>query len=196
MGVQVFLEPGHPELLEADAATQDEVLVEVEAGEGLGLGVVALLELSVVGQPGAVVGQVGPHHVEHRLAVLGEGGATHLDRQVAAWVGLGAGGRQPGREDGTAGGRDGVHLLVGTAVLDDDLAVDPAVGLHPRQRAVDLLVRRGPEEPDRPLEAPCELEPRCRPLAERDEESVLEGHALSVACYATSCKPVATKMLE
>ena len=60
----------------------------------------------------------------------------------------------------------------------DDLAADPAVALHPREHAVDLLVGRGPEEPDRLVEAAGELEPGGGALAERDEEGVFEGHGV------------------
>ena len=47
-------------------------------------------------------------------------------------------------------------------------------------RVHHLLVGRVPEEAERLLEAPGELEPARGSLAERDEEGVLEGHAGSV----------------
>ena len=58
---------------------------------------------------------------------------------------------------------------------------DPAVGLHAGEDAVDLLVGGVPEEADRLLEAPRELEPGARALAQGDEERVFEGHAEMVA---------------
>ena len=67
-------------------------------------------------------------------------------------------------------------FLSGRPLWATSVRGDPAVCLHPREHAVDLLVGGVPEEADRPLEAPGQVEPGRGLLVEGDEKGVLEGH--------------------
>ena len=98
-------------------------------------------------------------------------------RKVSIGIGLG----EPVGEDLSAGVRDGVDASCPGGRSAGRLDGDPAVVLHAREHAVDLLVGGVPEEADRLLEAPRELEAGRGPLAEGDEERVFEGHGSSAA---------------
>ena len=85
--------------------------------------------------------------------------------------------------------RDGVAALGAARVAG--AGRHPAVALHPPQHLVDLLVGGPPEEPDRPVEAPGQLDAGRGSLAQRDEERVFEGHASSLGVDASLVQLVA-----
>ena len=176
VGVQVVGDPVDPEAFEADAAAQHQPLVEPGPVEGGRVGELLALELLVVREPGGVVGP-GVQEVGGQRGAVAVRRPAQLDRQLAAERLHRHRRGQPLGQHPPPLGRRRVDPLVGPALLLDDLDAHPAVGLHPRQHAVDLLVGGVPEEAERLLEPPGQLEPARRALAERDEEGVLEGHA-------------------
>ncbi len=180
MCLQAFGDPVDPELFEPDAPAQDQPTVQVGGVEPVRVGELLLLHLEVVRKADRVVGARFAHVVEHPLAVAVRR-PTELDGNVAAEGLHRHRGRQPVGQHLTSGGRGGVDALVRPTSLVDHLDGDPAVGLHPRQDAVDLLVGRVPEEAEGLLEAMGELEAGRRSLTECDEESVLEGHGAKCA---------------
>ena len=93
---------------------------------------------------------------------------------------------QPAGEFGPARRGHPVDLLVRAAVLGDLGVRDPAGLVHPAQHPVDLLVRGRPEVADRPVEPPGQLVPGPGPLAQRDQDRVLQRHTRQ-RTYATRC---------
>ena len=75
--------------------------------------------------------------------------------------------------DDTAVGRDVVDLFGRRPPSSE--RIHPA-RLHASQLAIDLLVAGRPEEPDRGVEAPREIQARGGPLDERGEQGVRQGH--------------------
>ncbi len=172
---EVLVEPVDPELLQPDAPAQHEVLVELVLRQPRGLRVVALRQLLVVRESGPVVGHRVTDRGEHRLPVAVRRAAQLHGQRTAERLGGGRLG-QPVGQHPLAGRRHGVHLLVGPAGLRDRLDAHPAVGVHPGEHPVDLLVRGVPEVADRLLEPPREVEPGRGLFAQGDEEGVFEGH--------------------
>ena len=180
----VLAEPLDPELLLLDPAAQHQPGVEVLAGERGRVGELLALELLEVGLPGPVLGHQLLEVGEQRFPVAVRRPA-HLHGDLGTHRGWRRGLRDPGRELGPTGGRHGVAAL-GAPRLSGTCG-EPAVVLHPAEHLVDLLVRGSPEEADRAVEAPGQLDAGAGSLAERDEEGVLEGHGRSLAAWDRAC---------
>ena len=82
---------------------------------------------------------------------------------------------------------DRVDLLVRTRALGDVLGAGPAVGLHPGEHLIDLLVTRLPKVADGRIEPAGEVVARRRPFGEGDQDRVFEGHATNVLCTLLLC---------
>lgn len=155
-GGEHVVEPGEGHPLVLDAAAQHHVLKRLAGVERGGVGEVALLPVQVAGEQGRVALAV-PFDLGDQRGRVVEGGGADLDRELVP-DGLRLDRfAQPAGERGPSGAGRRVDLLVRSAVLGDLLGGDPAVGLHPPQHPVDLLVGGGPEAADGAVEAPGQL---------------------------------------
>src|SRR5713226_7235185 len=93
-----------------------------------------------------------------------------LDRRRAARP------RRPVPQRRSALGREGIDQLVWLTRLHDLAALSVAPVAEPCELAVDLLVVRLPEEPDRRVEYLCEFIARHRTFRQADQDCVTERH--------------------
>ena len=170
-----------------DAAAQHEVLVEVGAGQRGRVGVVARLEVlgsaraGSRGRPGrrapsASTAARSPYDAPRSLTASSErsgsmpGGAASQSREDC---------RRPRASRRTPSCRAARSARRASAA-------HPAVGLHPGQHPVDLLVAwRCQKKPIERSKRRARSSPDAGSLAQRDEQRVLQGHGDGL--YATSC---------
>jgi hypothetical protein len=119
---------------------------------------VALLDLLVLRQLPLVQIEMAP---QVGLDALGphDGRGTHPQQQgVAVGLRVLRGGR-PAGQFGAARGQDLVALLLPAGRLFARQGADEPLGLQFSQLAIDLLMRRRPEVPDRPVEPAGQVQP-------------------------------------